>query len=61
LGRDKMHSLCRVYNDALLVKIMLNKLNGISFALIHIQFYNIGTDGENVVLNKLYDISFAIY
>ena len=39
---------------------MLNKLNGISFALIHIQFYNIGTDGENVVLNKLYDIFFAL-
>ena len=39
---------------------MLNKLNGISFALIHIQFYYIGTDGENVVLNKLYDISFAL-
>jgi hypothetical protein len=39
---------------------MLNKLNGISFALIHIQFYNIGTVGKNVVLNKLYDISFAL-
>jgi hypothetical protein len=39
---------------------MCNKLNGISFALIHIQFYNIGADGKHVVLNKLYDISFAL-
>ena len=39
---------------------MFNKLNGISFTLIHIQFYSIGTDGKHVVLNKLYDISFAL-
>ena len=34
----------------LLVEIMFGKLNGISFALIPIQFYNIGTDGKMCVL-----------
>jgi hypothetical protein len=29
--------------------IVLNKLYGISFALIGIYFYNIGTDGKTIV------------
>ena len=33
----------------LLVEIMFDKLNGISFALIRIQFYNIGIDGKMCV------------
>jgi hypothetical protein len=33
--------------------IVLNKLYGISFALIGIYFYNIGTDGKTIVDNLL--------